>query len=120
MALSSPELGPLCLWEIPEEYPSLSDHELILLGWDDIEQQNQPSLSKDTSTGWSIQKLLEDEILFQEAKTAWLEGSTRRPFISGTSSRQDLDDEVQWLESSLSSSLDRPAKILRLSPFSKR
>lgn len=32
LALSSPELGPLCLWEIPEEYPSLSDHELILLG----------------------------------------------------------------------------------------
>lgn len=70
LAFSSPELGPLYLWEIPEEYPSLSDHELILLGWDDVEQQNQPSLSKGTATGWSIQKLLEDETLVQKAKTA--------------------------------------------------
>lgn len=120
LALSSPELGPLCLWEIPEEYPSLSDHELILLGWDDIEQQNQPSLSKGSSTGWNIQKLLEDETLFQKAKTAWLECSTRRPCISETSSKQDLDDEVEWFESTLSSFLDKHAKILRVSPFSKR
>lgn len=40
LALSSAELGPLCIWEIPEEYPSLSDHELILLGWEDIDQQS--------------------------------------------------------------------------------
>ena len=32
LALTSPSLGPLCIWEIPKEYPSLSDHELILLG----------------------------------------------------------------------------------------
>ncbi len=31
LALSTPALGPLTLWEIPEEYPTLSDHELILL-----------------------------------------------------------------------------------------
>lgn len=32
LALTSPSLSPLCVWKIPEEYPSLSDHELILLG----------------------------------------------------------------------------------------
>ena len=31
LALTSPGLGLLQVWEIPEEYPSLSDHELILL-----------------------------------------------------------------------------------------
>lgn len=31
LALTSPTLGPLRVWEIPEEYPSISDHELILL-----------------------------------------------------------------------------------------
>lgn len=111
LAFSSPELGPLCLWEIPEEYPSLSDHELILVGRDDMEQQNQRSLSKVCVTGWSVQKLLEDEKLLQKAKTAWMECSARRPCISWTSSRQDLDDEVEWLESSLSSFLDEYAKI---------
>ena len=29
LALTSPALGPLRVWEIPEEYPSFSDHELI-------------------------------------------------------------------------------------------
>lgn len=80
LALSSPELGPLSFWEIPGEYPSLSDHELILLGWDNI--NNHPSSSKATSKRWSIQRLLEDETLCQEAKIAWLECSTKRPFIS--------------------------------------
>lgn len=32
LALTSPELGLLRVWEIPEEYPALlSDHELILM-----------------------------------------------------------------------------------------
>ncbi len=31
LALTTAALGPLTLWEIPEEYPSVSDHELILL-----------------------------------------------------------------------------------------
>ena len=31
LVLSTAELGRLTLWEIPDEYPALSDHELILL-----------------------------------------------------------------------------------------
>ncbi len=31
LALASPDLGPLQVCEIPEEYPSLSDHELIII-----------------------------------------------------------------------------------------
>lgn len=34
LALTSPDLGLLRVWEIPKEYPSLSDHELIVLEWD--------------------------------------------------------------------------------------
>ena len=37
LALSTAELGPLTLWEIPDDYPSLSDQELILLRWEDID-----------------------------------------------------------------------------------
>ena len=41
LTLTSPELGPFRIWEIPEEYPSLSDHELILMEWEDIEFPGQ-------------------------------------------------------------------------------
>ena len=37
LALTSPGLGLLCVWEILEEYPLLSDHELILSEWEDME-----------------------------------------------------------------------------------
>lgn len=39
LALINFELGLLRVWEIPEEYPSLSDHELIVMEWEDIEAQ---------------------------------------------------------------------------------
>lgn len=68
LALTSPSLGPLCIWEIPREYPSLSDHELILLGWGEIEQES-PILPQKTPTEWSIQKLLEDEELLLAANS---------------------------------------------------
>ena len=37
LALTCPKLGILRVWKIPEKYPSLSDHELILIEWEDIE-----------------------------------------------------------------------------------
>ena len=37
LAFSTTKLGLLTLWEISEEYPALSDHELILLHWEDAD-----------------------------------------------------------------------------------
>lgn len=37
LTLTSPELGLFQVWEIPKEYPSLSDHELILIKCGNIE-----------------------------------------------------------------------------------
>lgn len=51
---------------------------------------------------------------------AWIEGCTSRSYISSTSLKEDLDQEVEWFESRLSSLLDKHAKILYVSPFSKR
>lgn len=69
LSLTSPELGPLRVWEIPEEYPSLSDHELISVEWDEMEEEASRS-QQGSSTGWSIQSLLDDEQLFSAARTA--------------------------------------------------
>lgn len=51
LALSSWEWGLLCLWKISKEYLSFFDHRLILLGWNDVKQYNQPILLKDILIG---------------------------------------------------------------------
>ncbi len=60
LALSTSELGPLTLWEIPEEYPALSDHELILLRWEDINHDLSQSNTA-RATRWDIQGLVSDK-----------------------------------------------------------
>lgn len=54
VALTSPDLGLLRVWEIPEEYPSLSDHVLILLEWEDIKLEGQENLQP-AIKGWDIE-----------------------------------------------------------------
>ena len=51
---------------------------------------------------------------------AWIEGCTNRSYNSSTSLKEDLDQELKWFESSLSSLLDKHAKILYVNSFSKR
>lgn len=48
LVLTSPDLGLLWVWEIPEEYLFLSDHELVRLEWKDIGMNNleDPQLIK--------------------------------------------------------------------------
>lgn len=41
LASISLELEPPPVWEIPEKYPSLSDHELILLEWEDLDLEGE-------------------------------------------------------------------------------
>lgn len=48
----------MTLWEIPEEYPSLSDHELILLRWENI-SYTLPDKEVAAPTGWDIQGLID-------------------------------------------------------------
>ena len=69
LALSTAALGPLTLWETPEEYPALSDHELILLRWEDIDHSLSQSNTGRT-TGWDIQGLIGDKNQFSKAKEA--------------------------------------------------
>ena len=68
LALTSLDLGPLRIWEIPEEYPSLSDHQLILIEWEDKNTQGQEN-SQATMTGWSIKNLFEDNKLHKVAQS---------------------------------------------------
>ena len=119
LALTSPELGPLRVWEIPEEYPSLSDHELILVEWEEIEKE-EPRAQQSLSIGWNVQELLDSEQLYETAKLAWVESGLGQPYLSAESSTQDLDDEVKWFEAEKSQLLDQHARITRVGAYSKR
>ena len=119
LALTSPELGLLRVWEIPEEYPSLSDHELILMEWEDIETQ-EPETQQAAMSGWSIKNLLEDKELLQAAKDEWNMTSKGQAHLRLSYTKEDLDREVEWFESRLTELLNSHAKITRITAHSKR
>ena len=59
-ALSSSQLGSLTLSEILGEYPLLSNHELIVLRWEDV-GYNSVNPKDGQVTGWDIQGLINNE-----------------------------------------------------------
>lgn len=68
------ELGFLTLWEILEEYPSLLDHELILLRWDDM-SNNSPEKGVAEPTEWEIQGLMRSPDDLESAHMNWIDRS---------------------------------------------
>ena len=60
LAFFSTQLGVLMLWEIPEEHPSLSDHKLIVLRWEDVDDK-LTNESSERVTSRDIQTLLNDQ-----------------------------------------------------------
>lgn len=67
LALTNSELGPLWVWEIPKKYPSLSNYELIIIEWEDMQIDNK-SKKRTIMRSWNIQKLSGDKKFFQFAK----------------------------------------------------
>ena len=84
-----------------------------------MSQHSQFVLQKN-ATEWSIQSLLEDEKLLLVTKNVLMEYSLKKPYLSSTNMRYDLDQEVEWFESKLSLLLDENTKVLHVSLFSKR
>ena len=119
LALTSPGLGLLRVGEIPEEYPSLSDHELILLEWEDMEGRSS-EMQQPAMKGWSIQNLLEDENLRRAAKDEWEKFRSGHNCLTPFSTKDDLDTEVEWFEKSVTELLNNHAKVTRVSAYSKR
>lgn len=67
LALITGLLGPLTLWEVSEKYPSVSDHEFILLQWDDLPSDTSHAIPV-VSIGWNIHSFLHDKVLLKEAE----------------------------------------------------
>ena len=119
LALTSPDLGILRVWEISEEYPSLLDYELIFLEWEDLEikgqEKYQPAIKR-----WSIQNLLQDKELWLAAKEDWENFSKGQKYLTSECTKKDLDKEVEWFESKTAELLNSHAKITRVYAYSKR
>lgn len=65
LTLSTIELDLLTLWEILEDYSALSNHELILLHWEDKDiNLSQPNISK--AIGWDIKGFIKDKDKFNK------------------------------------------------------
>lgn len=119
LALTSPDLGPLRIWKIPEEYLSLSDHEFILIKWEEIDIPDQ----KDTQaviSGWSIKTLLKDDKQLKDAEKDWKKVNRDHHFLDLLCTKQDLDKEVGWFEEKLTELLNKYAKVTKITFYSKR
>ena len=119
LTFTTEELGPLELWAIETEWPTPSDHELIVLEWTDID--NIPIIpNKGEITGWDIDKLKQDPETYEKAKEKWRYLALYRPIIDYNSQKEDLESEAIWIEESLTKILNQFAKPLRITAFSKR
>lgn len=105
--------------EILEEHPTFSDRELIVLRWEDVEY-NSTNKSCGKITGWNIQELIDDKDKLQAAQSKWTNLTQNRHVIGNSYTRQDLDDELSWVESSLISILNSYCKLIQVTLFSKK
>ncbi len=81
------------LWEIPEDYPSLSDHELILLRWEDL-NHDLPNKDPATPAGSDIQGLTKPSEDLELASADWKSQSKSRKLLDQTSNQKHLNEEV--------------------------
>lgn len=119
LALSTAELGFLTLWEIAKDYPSLSDHELISLRWEDT-SYDLPSKEAAVPTGWDTYGLTKSSDNLESARIDWIGQSKSQKLLDQTSNQKDLDKEVGWVEKNLAKVLIAHAKVLKVTFFSKR
>ena len=94
MALINPDLSVLQIWKIPEEYLLLSDHELILLEWEDLEIRGQEKYQLATKE-WSIKNLLQDKKFWLAAKEDWEKVSGEQKYLTSDCTKEDLDKEME-------------------------
>ena len=119
LALFTAKLGFLTLWEIFEEYPTLSDHELIVFCWENIDQ-NITKFSTGRITGWNIQNLIENQDQLKIAKAEWEDESQNQPILQNYCLKKDLDHEIEWVENMFTMILNKNCKLRRITSYSKQ
>jgi hypothetical protein len=115
LTLSTTGLGTLQSWEIDEDHATQSDHAVIVFSWDPLYSRSVDH-KKGVTTSWDIDKLRVNEERLEQARNHWnqLPGDTQR--ISTESCCEDLEDEAQWIQCSLTVVLNRHTTPKSLNP----
>jgi hypothetical protein len=121
LTFTTTEIGPLESWAIEEEFPTPSDHELILFEWLDPGYiLNKAETPKGDITGWNIDNLIGDSEAKKIAKESWDYTVKDRAIIDYNSSKTDLEEEAIFIGNTLTRILNEHAKPVRITAYSKR
>ena len=118
LTLTTARMGPLETWRVDQDYPTGSDHEVLVMEWGELERFLTPP-SREV-TGWQIQALQADPQALEAAKHAWQIQAQERPWLGDSCLAEDLAREATWIQESLTITLNQHAKPVRVSPRSKR
>ncbi len=70
--------------------------------------------------GWNIQRLIEDKDQLKIAKAEWNLKSQDQHILQNQCSKFDLNQEVEWMESTLTEILNQNCKLMRVTSYSKK
>lgn len=71
-------------------------------------------------TGWDIQRLIEDKNKLQVAQSEWIIYTNNRPILHNSNTWQELDEEVEWVQTLLTNILNVYSKSMQVILFSKK
>ncbi|KAL2011871.1 hypothetical protein VTN00DRAFT_4589 [Thermoascus crustaceus] len=111
LSLTTQDLGPLPCWLVEQDCLTGSDHELILMEWEDLEKAS-PGQPSSEVTGWHIQGLLEDAETLNKAVQAWQALAAHRQLLSDACVEADVAEKAVWIQEFLTQILNEHAKQL--------
>ena len=129
LTLATPSATIYCQdWRVldREEEGSSSDHAIIQWRWDD---KAAKSNGKWKFRGWALKKKLDEEkeamkkgerVVTLEDKWRVLVGEENRPALNDTSEREEVCEEIDWIQSRLIQLLNKETKKITICARSKR
>jgi Endonuclease-reverse transcriptase len=96
LAFTNQALGPLSVWALEQDHPTGSDHEAIVLGWEELGEGevDAPIEAARATTGWQIQDLLGDSETLGKAFVAWKDLAASNPPLLDSCLEEDIAREA--------------------------
>ena len=85
-------MGPLETWRVDQDYPTGSDHEVLVMEWGELERSLAPP-SREV-TGWQIQALQANPQALEAAKHTWQIQAQERSWLGDSCLAEDLAREA--------------------------
>jgi ribonuclease HI len=101
-----------------DAYATGSDHHIIR--WTLEGDQGSGGTNRRIIRGWAISKALASEETREKMKGSWHSASGRYPSIDDNCTTEDLERQVVWLRTTITSILDQHAKKITITARSKR